>query len=492
MYEQGNQAAPQERRFAMMPKITKLMLFETGTYNPMYRRPYTTKLTGTLLEAFDERLSQADKITPTQFGGLAGAFLAPQAAPEMALTIQNGFGERRLSFMMEVQNDAYTGGRTIELVLGYTSHMGISQAHNIDPQMEFIVNSVQQVRVFDAPTSVGNQTHYNLMDRSQVVVDRNFAGPYTTAEPDNLIRPQDVFSTMALKSVVSDQSQTYDFRTKPAKGAVKTRRSNNLPSNYIAGVLQGYKSANSAAELGMSGHGHEMYGQAQGYVTENMMTSDPFMQTIAKMQGVPSTIQFNYSMLQQIDPNVDNVVATVLLMPTERHTVHQVGESADWGVANELTTVATQLSNEVPNLLAELGMTRIIVKTSNYGIGGAMLTSTFHAKSFSSMDLSRPLDLFRHRLEHEIMSSITQNNHIPVGVEMHIDLLGETRLWLEYDGRPRQYFVTPSFCDALAAPVLTSSKDLMLNIADDFEAMTRELFNTGSTSLGVGPGSFNF
>src|ERR1017187_5870947 len=104
-------------------KITKFFLHETGSYNPQYRRPYDTKMEPNTVNIVLERLGQSNKYEPSLMGGLANKFISPAAAPEKEIILSNGWNERRLRFMMEVEYNWYTGGKMVEVILGYSDYL---------------------------------------------------------------------------------------------------------------------------------------------------------------------------------------------------------------------------------------------------------------------------------------------------------------------------------------------------------------------------------
>jgi len=63
---------------------------------------------------------------------------------------------------------------------------------------------------------------------------------------------------------------------------------------------------------------------------------------------------------------------------------------------------------------------------------------------------------------------------------MHVDLLGDTRIRLQWEGYDCGEFVTPSFADALMVPVLTADNHRAATVASDFSLLYH---NVGQPSL---------
>lgn len=467
-------------------KINKLMIQDSGTYNVQYRRPYQTHLEGSTLGLFRERTGGSESIAPAQLAGFAGQFISPQATPESAINIPQGWNEVRCRFMMEIEYDYYTGGRITEIVLGFTDHVGITHTGMVDPNMQFFVSSVTHLRTTPMPTATGRQAVTNVIESSQVLMSPVWQDIYTP-QREQMLRPTDIFSVIS-RSHLPPQADVMDLRNAMTNNAVKSRRANNQPAAYTARILQSYKHAAASQEQGAGEQ--EILGQARGFVNEASTGQDPFLRAVNQIQqhqGIGNF--FTYKDLMELYPDVVHVTVPVMLMPTERMQVHQAGQTADWGAANQETLVATSLSNSVPALMAEVGLTRLIFTSTNRTIGGAMLTTIVDADSFGNIDLTQPCHTLMARLEGEVLRDLTYENSIDYAIEMRVDLVGETWLKMSLNGQAEVDYVTPSFCDALLAPVITSNVELTRSLAEDFETLTNEVLGPSNTSVFAAGGS---
>lgn len=468
-------------------RITKMLMLETGTYNPQYRRPYETNLHGSTLNMFKERLDTVDKYVPSLIAGIANQFISPAATPEKQIAIVNGWNERRVQFMMEIEYTYQTGGSTTQVILGYTDHVGITVAGAIDPNMQFYVNSVLQIRNTIQNTPLGSQLYTSVSDSSHVLIDNNWGGIYSE-QSDQRMRPEDVFSTMSRTHLVN-LGGVSDYRSTNNNMPAKSSRKNNLAANYASDILSNYKQASLSEEFGQGNN--EILNTARGYVGEQVAARDPFLSAMAGIQGQPLGNTFTFDNLRRLDPNVDNVTHVNLMLPTQQATAHQAGQTADWGGTTRETQVATILSQSVPSLLMELALTKITFRSTNRDFSNAVNTQVFNPGGFSNNDQSNSLRIFIARLEHEILKDISFDNQVDYAIEMHVDLLGETWIKLSMDGKAFVDYVTPSFCDALTVPVLTAVDQVSVNLASDFQLLAGELSNSNSSynNPSVGNGS---
>lgn len=451
-------------------KIKKLLIHETGTYNDQFRRPYETTLDGQTLSVLQERLDGSDDFSASMMSGVANQFVKPMGSPERPVTIQHGWGERRARFMMEVEYDYMTGGKITEVILGYTSHMGMAGTGAIDPNMEFYVNGTMHVRDTIERTPTGNHHFLSVIDSSHVLADNNWgdAGGMYSAEKDHRMRPVDVFATMS-RTHLPNPATTLDMRTTLTNSAVKSRRSNSMASNYMANILDSYKNATSKQEFGMEER--TILGDARGLVAEKSATGDPFLSAIANIRGTPVGNVFNYRDLISLDPGTDYVTVVQFMGEAHRAQVHQAGQTQHWGGSDLETHAATVLSQAVPSLLMSLMLTGVGFKSTNRTIGGIVDTRLFDVVGFSTTDLTPYAQAFKTRLEHEVLRDLTYGNSMDFAIEMRADLLGETWISISINNGPQIDYVVPSFADALTVPVLTSNPSLAVTLANDFNTL---------------------
>jgi hypothetical protein len=473
--------------------VKRLFLMETGTYNTQYRRPYETNLQGHTLNQLGEALAGTQKYTPALLAGVANQVIAPSATAEQAAGIVNGWNERRMRFMMEVETKFMAGGTSTSIILGYTNYPGvIFQTRAIDPRMEFFVNSIVTVRTTLEHTPFGNQAYTNVAENAHVLVDPSFIDAYTPNRTHRM-RPEDVYSTMQLNHL-SGLGDVVDCRTVLSGTPVASRRGNNLAADYAASLLDNYKKATVDNAFGVQQE-TDVLETARGFAQEQPLGYNSFFSAMTKFRdGVVSNF-FTWQDLQRFDPNVDNVTVVAATGQTN-HAAPALGEvhvagsgmSQDWGGSDRLTQVATILSQAVPALMMELTLTQIAFTATNRRVlAGAMHTGLSldssspvntvigNAEGFSSNDLGPYLQHFIVKLEHMVLNDISFKNAVDFYIEMRADLLGETWIKISLDGGPLIDYVTPSFADALMVPVITNNENLNMQLSRDFEQVFHHL-----------------
>jgi hypothetical protein len=227
------------------------------------------------------------------------------------------------------------------------------------------------------------------------------------------------------------------------------------------------------------------------------VSQDYFLAAISQIRGEPVVSnRFEWRDIMTLDPNTPHVTRASILDTAKKMAVHQVGQTADWGSADRETVAATVLSQSVPALMLDVGITLLGFKSTNHDIGGQMNTIYYEAQSFSNTDHSQALEILKHNIEQYVLTGITFNNQISYALEMRVDLLGETWIKISLDGGPFIDYAVPQFCDASLVPVLTTNDQLAVQLAGDFEMLSTQLnaaaqeshptlMSAGGSSFGV-------
>lgn len=484
--------------------IKRLFLMETGRYDTQFRRPYEMQMQGTTLNALTEAVGGAQKFTASQLAGVANQIVGPSATPESTIKIGGvSWGEKRLRFMMEVECKQLSGGSILVTVLGYTDYPGvIVHSSAIDPNMVFYINSIVSVRRTVETTPLGAQTYSNIVDNSHVLVDPNYGGVHQ-ANPAHKMRPEDVYATMAM-SHLGGLSNAVDLRTVLDHQPIASKRSNSVAASYAADMLGGFTRAAVDANFGVN-KPEDIFENARGYTQESMLTMNPFFKAITTFRDGFVSNFFSWRDLQALDPNVDNVTVVSLLGQTSQVASSQLtaydyttGQAAPWGGSERTTMVSTILSQSIPALMADFGLTVIAFATTNRRIFADAIaaagpfsqqsrisTRVVDLQSFSEFDMAPYMDHFVAKLERLVFTDVSFNNESDFFIEMRADLLGETWINISLDGGPQLTYVTPSFADALLVPVVTTNNELHARLSQGFEGILHHVADHSGMGFSV-------
>lgn len=479
-------------------RIANLLIMETGTYNPQFRRPYETHMEADTLQSVVERVAGAPKYNPMLLAGVASQFVLPQATPEAQLNIANGWDTKRGAFMMEVHHQHHPMGTTTVLfVQGYTDHFGvhIPTPSNVmlDDRMIFTINNITKVRSFqERVPGVGLVDRTSVVENAHLLVNPEFSG-VRTQQKDHRMRPEDVYSAMSVLTAAShlDPNSTTDMRVTMTDAPTKSRRKNALPASYMASVLDGMREAVQLESVG-AGYG-DLYTSARGAVAEESVARDSFLKILADNRGGHYTNNFTWRELKALDANVDNVTGVNQLGELHKHEVHSVGQTAYWQGSDRETQAAAILAQAIPALMMELTLTQVGFKASNHTLTGTLETRPFHFRGFlNGVDSSPYMQAFLTQVESIILRDVIGVAQCAFQVHVNADVRGETWIQVQFDSNPPVDYVVPSFCDALMAPVLTMDRQRVATIANDFQSLIG-VVNDANQSMKIGnmPGGSN-
>lgn len=461
-------------------RIVSLMLQETGTYNPMYIRPYTTHVTHEAAKAITERVESTGEISASTFSGLSGNILMPAASNTGEIPIPNGWSEKRLSFILTLEATSTITGNRLIYVQGFTDYAGVAHNGAIDPRMNFFINSILTVARNTIQTPMGVQSMDRVIDSAQVINGRLFTDYSNYNQGVYGLRPYDIFVTAQVGTMTRDFSTLNDTRVRldTSSNPAKTSRKNNVPTSYLASLVDNYNKSMSLAEFG--GVESDIYSKAASLSTDGSVNNNDFIRAIEMYSGIPNSTFFNIGTLEAIDGNVGYVTNYVRIGNTQMVGLHSAGQTEHWGGANRETIVATLLSNAIPALMLEFMINKIAFRSTNYDIGGQMSTLLIDAKSITNLDLSKAFVMFKHRLENEILYDLTYGNQISYMLEMQCDVFGESRITITLDSGPTIQYATPSFCDSLITPVYTTDKNVLYTVCHDVEQIFSQFGQNGA------------
>lgn len=499
-------------------RVVRFLIIETGTYNDQYRRPYVTQATGDVIAALDERIDRNEHIVPASISGLANNVLTMQTQPENNTKIINGWGERRLRFMMEIEYTLGIGAHVTEVLTGYTDYLGLSRLNygghaTLDDDMSFYVNSIIQLTSTVVATGVGRQEYVNVTDNSQLIVNNNFEDIYQDGQQFRM-RPTDVYATMNLGLAGGFDASVDDTRTKVTTAPMKSRRSNGLPTAYAANLLESYKNASMGEVFGQSED--QVLARARNTVAEISVMDDPFMKAIAQMRNAPVGNTFTLREIQRMDPGATapGVLFTFSQLEAQRMipqgqqqgpgAMHERGQTALWHSADAVTHAAAIIAQAVPSMVADLALTEVAIHTTNMipqgfapqmsPYGGRPVNTYFgYLNSFSKkVALPHAAERLKVRLETELLRDLSFNGAVDFDIDIFVNLIGDTMIKISLGGGPKVDFVVPSFCDALLAPVVTRDQTRQFQIAKDFhEIFGRVLVENQSDTDAAGRPIFN-
>lgn len=465
-------------------KVNKLVMQETGTYNDMYVRPYEAYMDSTTFNALNNRLDKQpiSGFSGSTFAGLDNPLLMPTATHTGGIQIPYGWSQKRIVFMMEVEILMSIGEVAVYFFQGYTDYPGVSPTGAIDPHMLFIINSVSKMKSVITHTPAGTVPALRMQASEQYLSDASYTGPMDNTMHHTL-RPYDIFTGMEKSySGAYETQNTVDFRNILRKGPALSKRTNNIPSNYLANIFDVHNVSNMMATYG-DGHSN-ILSRAVIESAESSLSDNPFIMALASKSGINSSGTFKYGDLINIDPGVTSRTTITDLNQEARSNLNLAGQSAHWSGSDRETVASTVLAAAVPSLMASLCISHVRLRTTNHTFDGKFETAILQARGITeTIDLRPYIAIFTSRLESEVLMDITSGSQVPITLDMDCKIYGDTVIDISFTGASPTRFVAATLCDSLTAPVITNNFDHYRTLVTNIEQLSNIVSDANSSKF---------
>lgn len=466
-------------------KVIRIELFPTGTYQPLYSRPYVAEIHGHALDDLATRIERVTRTNPTTridgslISSLSHSIIQPSASWESQLDIPYGWSQTRFLFTMEVMVSSHLSNE-VYYFNGYTEYFDHSYGGYVDPQMKFFINSyIRVARINDpyAPEGYRDQ----ITDSAQVINGRIQSGNSPVLYG---MRPEDVLTGIQSSYL----SQTYshlrdnefnDFRINKAHENIRSRRSNGTPAAYLAHVIDGYRSASLLADFGQGTE--DIYSRAIQYSHEPSPSENPFIRALGNVIGIPGTTNFSLSQLEMIDPD----------FPVNLHEVGQAvrlnhrDDFTPWSGTDEVTHMANRIRTAVAGLLTDCMLKSVVLSCDSHTDSGHPDIKVHYGEGVSAaVDENYFMNLQR-RFAVEVLPDLTADGRIQVSFFAEIDLWGDSVINVSVNGSPQEPFCIPSWCDSMIAPVSTVHEENFNGMINGIETVINHSLDVAKHSGAV-------
>lgn len=472
--------------------LASLTLQDSGTYNQQYVRSYEVNTTGEKLDILGRKIEEvthmnpAAKISAGVLSGISGGLIAPAANWDHAIMVPNGWAEKRFRFSLEVHVSTYFGTE-IYYFQGFSEAMDITLQGTINPKLTFFINSYLKIQRSNELGHLGAGGFSDrILESAQVINGRFHVQPNSQSVYG--LRPEDIFTGvqsgyMKAGYDIAGAGQVMDDRINKSNDIFRSSRANGIPSNFLSKTVSGYRDATILADYGSDTE--DITSRCIGNVHEGGVYQNPLIRALSNITGIPDTTYFTLEMLSRIDPTINQRTTYHRMLDTVR--LHQAGDTNNnWGDATIETQMACILANAVSGLMLETMLVAVGFTTTNMTVNGMYDTRFMPGgQAVTTADMRQYFGIFQLRLETEVLPDLTQNNMIPISLSVNADLYGETVMHISVAGAPTETFVTPSFCDALMAPIVTTNQDCFNTMLTGIETVVNHC-SLGSNSYMTG------
>lgn len=485
-------------------RVVRFELFESGKYQPMYSRPYQFESNQHHINRIVDETQHGVDLNPIRIAGLVSDMVKPTSYASNALDIANGWHEKRILFVLEIECKVAAFGTVRTAVLtGYADRSDVSFSGFIDPQLVLYINSVANFNNLQEPTMYGLVTRKVLINNSQFMASnltRNYQpilNDYNNPgrayySPDGklqMMRPEVIVGGIAAHELHNISSSVFDTRTHINKGApILSKRINNTSPHYISSMLTSIRDQQDIqAQAPHPDAGFNMYNQASAAVAEPSIYSDPVLTLIAQRTSLEQTGWIKLAELENIFPDIKDpgkanfhVGTNVSAFNPNQAYVDYEG-SERWDINSYEVQVASQVITGIPALMTECLMSRVSFFLSNDVAAGFVLSGepiiqvTDANMLIDGIDPVEFIRIFISRVKNELMVALTRMNNLVVTVSGVIELAKDINLTVSVNNGTPTPFVAPTFCDTVYSPMLTNNASIVDNMILSVKHLSDEL-----------------
>lgn len=477
----------------MSLQILSLTLFPVRGLNDVYRRSYRTNITYENKNALDTATEGGTKITPTAIAQVAPSIIAPSAQVDALAPIVNGWGQERYRFIMKVEETNLTGIKSIIYYIGHTDygHEAVTATGHIAPELNFFINATHNLgfqlgggvervvprganQILYGPDSIASSQHGQITTQWSM-------------RPQEVFNAQTVFNSLASQGMVDDVGYVDGVGSLITGGRFSSRR-NNSPGSFLYETLTAYNAGLHAA-VESEYDDSQILTEASIRSRDKDVYRDPLFYDLQRLASkMASSGQFSWQELNQYAPYVDSITQVVddsQLMMSKASAVDNrfgnvwhAGNTASWASSDNETIAATLIANAVPTFMIENLISDLRVTFTNQTIDGSISYQIFNANSIEKTINSHPLlQRVIDRTMVEILPQVSMHGNFTFNVLIDSSIVGETLVSIEINNGGSREYVMPTFADNMASPILTSDRNLYLNVVNDIFSISQDLLN---------------
>lgn len=472
--------------------IEKLEYIPAGTYQPMPLRPYTFSPTSEAINTISERMERhkLGKVSTGILSGITHGIMSSAAVGFESAVNHNWLQVPRFAFFMKVRRIDAIGMEEMYYIFGYTDREGVNRATGVtDPDMVFFINNIITTGAYTIQTPMGLQRQEKLLSHYNTIFSN---GPDLYTQ-----RPLDLFETLSaqqtamyigLPSGQSARSQVGPYTNNTVSSAVD----NNIPTEYLSKILTSGMQVNTLKEVHVNSYNVEKDDRTSRYFAEESMMANSFVRLINRNAGFnDARPTFMFRDLLTVDPGViqrDHLwdVTDLYTNPVMQATP-SVGEH--WHGQDPDTVKAHAIIEPTVALATKLGFTKLSFKATNKSTPMAeIVVGLLDWTSFLEIDQQSFYVLcehFKQTFTEQIFLNETEMGRQPLFVEIHVDLLRSSKIYIEYAYNYGVWYTLPTFANSNFASVLTNNNNMVVDAAVQLNNVIDQITPRSSMQMGI-------
>lgn len=469
------------------PFMRKGFFIDTGTYQPMYLRTYQTNYNQGLVDQFMQGTDNGQMLSNSAMAKVLSGMITPSANISGNIQMENGWNEKRYSFMLEFDvPDPFNGEGDSIVLTGYTSYADASLSGHFDPRMKLYINACNTVGKIANTLPNGSVSIRKILKGSQHVLTGSLSNIVTSNTPVTNPYSQNTLVVATPKNIVnamishnqgyygSDQHPVFDTRAYVSGMSMQlSSRENAIASSYTSRIIDTTSSNIASVDAGIGVDENKALINASASVAESSMVSNHVLSEIVAKTNFNNDGYITWGDLNRLFPETnDNSIATTRASNPYRQQNQLEAEAGNfdgWNSVNYETIIATTISQSIPALMVSslLGEVQFTLQSDDGFIMQPLINVISAMSIVDGIEVAPLVNKLISRIQTEIVPVITNQFQSSVSVFVSANLFTDTVLQVSYnDGVPIP-FCAPTFCDSLYSPVLSTNVQTIQDISHD-------------------------
>lgn len=449
--------------------LEELVYYPTRTQNPVPLRPYVFNVDNSAVESIGQRMEQnkSAKITPAMLNGVASGIVQPSAVGFESVINSSWVSTQRFLFMLKVRHIDHLGCELNTYVFGYTEFDGITQGGDIDVEMLHYINNVIETVSYSVSTPLGVQRMEKLNNIYNAFYSASQQDIYTQ-------RPVDMYQSIVSSEMASFMPDDYDIQhagnmvTPFSNNVVTSTMENNITTEYLSKILTSGLHAVKSREVHVNSYQIGSDDPAERFFTEPSINDSSFFRALSRAGGSRVTRPvFAFKALMRMDDTIYSRFKMYnLTQDFSNPVLTQTPDVGEYWVGQDIVTVkAFSLMENCVAMATRYGFTKLSFMASNMSdMTGQIICTILDFNSFLSLTeqgFNYLLEIFQNKFRDEIFLNETNAGRVPLHMECHINLLGTSKVYLEYAGYQGKWFTVPTYASSHYSAVLSTDQGMV-------------------------------
>lgn len=449
--------------------IRRLLILEENSMADVTSAPFASAIDYSVINRTLEVVeNNRAKLIPAALAETVAAYVRPDVTTGVVAPITNGWKERRLRFMLEVEILNAGGITTIEQITGYTEFSDLSLVgRQVDPNMTFFINGILEVA---GGSNMG--AAYQNMPVSESMIKSNIGVLSAPADGSAMgfimQRPLDIYiggesATIAMSGIGFDTTIQAPLTQAPETA----KRIQASPVRYVSDLLD---AATSAAMLD-DDDPHRNNAHVEYRLRSTSLVRDSFVSKLSQVSQdfvLSQRNTFTLNDLKKLDPLAEQKITVVPSQPAEGSMIAPERLHSPWPALDQ---VARMYAQSLPGYVVQSGLGRVQFYQD---LNGEVLITGFDSP-FGNRPMQNQLDVLKSCLKLELWIAATWAGQSPVRVSGECSVYGYTTLMIENEFGQSWNYAFPTFADSTYSPMLNSNPQGFMQLASDAQTLISQV-----------------